>query len=111
MFVSSSVFASKQAEETPKGKKENVQKNQGGCVLFFFVSKGFVINRKGCEAEIAESIPCREKRQKRQPVLPASSQPTYIKLKQNTQHFGVTENDKAQCVLSIINMYINMYMD
>lgn len=55
--VSPSVFASTRAEETPKEGGGNVQKNQGGCVLFFFFSKGFVINRKGCEAEIAESIP------------------------------------------------------
>lgn len=39
-----------------KGKKKTFRRTKEG-VFFFFVSKGFVINRKGCEAEIAESIP------------------------------------------------------
>lgn len=62
--VSSNVFASTGAEETPKGEKKTSRRTKEGVFFFFFFfSKGFVINRKGCEAEIAESIPCREKGQ------------------------------------------------
>lgn len=55
--VSSKCLCLHTGRRDAKGGGGSVQKNQGGCVLFFFFSKGFVINRKGCEAEIAESIP------------------------------------------------------
>lgn len=42
-----------------RSRRNTFRKNRGGCVLFSSV--GFVINRKGCEAKIAESTPCREK--------------------------------------------------
>jgi hypothetical protein len=42
-----------------RNRRNILGRNRGGCVLFS--SKCFVINRKSCEAEIAESTPCREK--------------------------------------------------
>lgn len=42
-----------------RSRRNTVRRNRGGCVLFSSV--GFVINRKGCEAKIAESTPCGEK--------------------------------------------------
>lgn len=38
-----------------RSQRKTFRGNGGGCVLFS--SKGFVTNRKGCGAEIAESIP------------------------------------------------------
>lgn len=53
----SSIFASTRAEETPRGGGEERSEEPRRVCSFYFFSKGFVINRKGCEAEIAESIP------------------------------------------------------
>lgn len=38
-----------------RSRRNTFLRNQDGCVLFSSV--GFVINRKGCEAKIAESTP------------------------------------------------------
>ena len=102
------VFASK------TGRREAKEKHSEGTVegVFYFLPSAYVINRKGCEAEIPESIPWREKRDNKcQPVLPANSQPIsytsrFYQIEANTQHFGFPESDEARCVLSPINMYL-----
>lgn len=97
------VFASKPVEEKPK--KNISEGTEEG--VFCFLPRAYVINRKGCEAEIPESIPCREERDKNMSAGITGQQPTnqlHSTLLANRSR--THESGKAQCILSPTNMYL-----